>query len=59
MYIYNKDKLGYINSELTMSSSTDFPFWKWHTNNAIIKGWPINSMDSTLIGNFITFRIAK
>lgn len=53
MYIYSKDKLGYINNELTMSSPIDLPFWKWHPNNAIIKGWPINSMDSTLIENFI------
>lgn len=59
MYIYSKDKLGYINNELTMSSPIDLPFWKWHPNNAIIKGWPINSMDSTLIENFIRFRIAK
>ena len=59
MYISDKDKLGYINGELTSPSPTDPSFCKWCTNNAIVKRWLINSMDPTLIGNFIWFPTAK
>ncbi|KAL9445159.1 hypothetical protein AB3S75_018199 [Citrus x aurantiifolia] len=59
MYISGKDKLGYINGELTPPSPTDLSFRKWRTDNAIVKGWLINSMDPTLIGNFIRFPTAK
>lgn len=59
MYISGKDKLGYINGELTQPSLTDPSFHKWRTDNAIVKGWLINSMDPSLIGNFIRFPTAK
>jgi hypothetical protein len=59
MYISGKDKLGYINGELTPPSPTDPSFRKWRTDNAVVKGWLINSMDPTLIGNFIRFPTAK
>ena len=53
MYIFDKDKLGYINNDCPPPPKADPFFRKWRTNNAIIKGWLINSMDPTLIGNFI------
>ena len=59
MYVSGKEKLGYINGDLPQPSSTDPSFHKWCTNNAIVKGWLINSMDSSLIGNFIRFPTAK
>jgi hypothetical protein len=59
MYISGKDKLGYINGELTQPSPTNPSFRKWRTDNAIVKGWLINSMDPALIGNFIRFPTAK
>ncbi|GAU12881.1 hypothetical protein TSUD_73680 [Trifolium subterraneum] len=59
MYISGKDMLGYINGELPQPSSTDPCFPKWRTENAIVKGWLINSMDTSLIGNFIQFPTAK
>ena len=59
MYISGKDKLGYINDELTQPSPTNPSFRKWHTDNAIVKGWLINSMDPALIDNFIRFPTAK
>ena len=34
-------------------------FWKWSTDNAIVKGWLINSMDPSLIRNFIRFPMGK
>lgn len=55
MYISSKDKLGDINGELTPPSPTDPSFHKWCTNNAIVKCWLINFMDSALIGNFFAF----
>ncbi|MCI04263.1 hypothetical protein A2U01_0025309, partial [Trifolium medium] len=59
MYISGKDKLGYINGDLPQPLSTDPGFRKWRTENAIVKGWLINSMDTSLIGNFIRFPTAK
>jgi hypothetical protein len=59
MYISGKDKLGYINGDLPQPPTTDPSFRKWRTDNAIVKGWLINSMDSSLIGNFIRFPTAK
>ncbi|KAH7861892.1 hypothetical protein Vadar_032267 [Vaccinium darrowii] len=59
MYISGKDKLGYINGDLPQPSQTDLTFRKWRTENAIVKGWLINSMDPSLISNFIRFPTAK
>ena len=59
MYISGKDKLGYINGDFPKPSSTSASFQKWHADNAIVKGWFINSMDPLLIGNFIRFPTAK
>lgn len=59
MYISGKDKLGYINGDLPQPPQTDPTFRRWRTDNAIVKGWIINSMDSSLINNFIRFSIAK
>ena len=59
MYISGKDKLGYINGDIPQPPSTDPTFRKWRTDNAIVKGWLINSMDPFLIGNFIRFPTAK
>jgi hypothetical protein len=53
MYISSKDKLGFINGDYLTPSTTDPSFQKWRTDNAIVKGWLINSMDPTLIENFI------
>lgn len=59
IYISEKDKLGYLNGDSPPPSQIDPTFWKWRTENAIVKSWSINSMDPTLIGNFIRFSIAK
>ena len=53
MYIAGKDKLGYILGNTPQSESTDPAFQKWITENAIVKGWLINSMKPSLIGNLI------
>ena len=59
MYISSKDKLGYINEDLPQPLEIDQLFQKWQTKNAIVKGWLINSMESSLVGNFIRFLTAK
>ncbi|PNX58860.1 hypothetical protein L195_g059398, partial [Trifolium pratense] len=59
MYISGKDKLGYINGELPQPPQTDPTFRRWRTDNATVKGWIINSLDSSLISNFIRFSTAK
>ena len=59
MYISSKDKLGYINEDLPQPLEIDQLFQKWQTKNAIVKGWLINSMESSSVGNFIRFLTAK
>ncbi|KAG6768521.1 hypothetical protein POTOM_027442 [Populus tomentosa] len=59
MYISGKDKLGYINGDLPQPELNDPTFRRWRTENSIVKGWLINSMDPSLVGNFIRFPTAK
>ena len=59
MYISGKDKLGYINGDFLQPEPTDPTFRRWRAENAIVKGWLINSMDLALINNFIRFPTAK
>ncbi|RVW79171.1 Retrovirus-related Pol polyprotein from transposon TNT 1-94 [Vitis vinifera] len=59
MYISGKDKLGYNNGDFLQPEPTDPTFRRWRAENAIVKGWLINSMDLTLINNFIRFPTAK
>ena len=58
MYISGKDKLGYINGDLPEFLQIDPAFKKWRTENAMVKGWFINSMDLKLVSNFIRFLMA-
>ena len=55
MFCSGKDKLRFIKSDLPQPSQTDPIFWKWHTDNAILKGRLIDSLDPLLISNFIRF----
>jgi hypothetical protein len=59
MYISCKDKLGYINGDLPQPLETDSAFCKWRTENSIMKGWLINSMDQSLVIIFIRFPTVK
>lgn len=59
MYISGKDKLGYINGDITQPPTTEPTWRKWRTENSVVKGWLINSMEPGLIGNFIRFPTAK
>jgi hypothetical protein len=45
IYISGKDKLGYINGDYPQPPKTNPFFRKWRTENAMVKGWLINSMD--------------
>ncbi|KAI5319025.1 hypothetical protein L3X38_038733 [Prunus dulcis] len=59
LYISGKDKLGYINDDLPQPPSTAPTFPRWRTENSIVKGWLINSLEQSLIGNFIRFPMTK
>jgi hypothetical protein len=59
MYISGKDKLGHINADLPQPQQTDQTFRKWRTENTVVKGWLINSMNPKLVSNLIRFSIAK
>ncbi|KAJ8634408.1 hypothetical protein MRB53_027744 [Persea americana] len=59
MYISGKDKLGYINGDYPYPPETNPSFRKWRTENAMVKGWLINSMDHSLVVNFIRYPTTK
>ena len=44
MYIAGKDRLRYILGDTPQPEPTDAAFRKWRTENAVVKGWLINSM---------------
>ena len=59
MYISGKDKLGYINGDYPQPPETDPIFQKWRTENAMVKGWLISSMNQSLVVNFIRYPTVK
>ena len=59
MYIAGNDKLRYILGDNPQPEPTDPAFRKWRTENAVVKGWLINSMESSLINNFIRYPTAQ
>ncbi|MDD0148709.1 hypothetical protein PSY31_23775, partial [Shigella flexneri] len=52
-FLAGKDKLGYINGDISMPAETDPNFRKWRVENAVVKGWITNSLDPTLLGDFM------
>ncbi|KAM2948537.1 hypothetical protein FF1_035533 [Malus domestica] len=59
MFVAGKDKLGYLFGS-NPQPSTDYPaFTKWRTENTIVKGWVINSMEPNWIGYFLRLPTAK
>ena len=59
MYISGKDKLGYINRDSPQPPEINHLLRRWRIENVIVKGWLINSMDPSLIANFIRFPTVK
>ena len=53
IFISGRDKLGYINGDLPQPEPHDPTFRRWKTENSIVKGWLIGSMDPSLVSNFI------
>lgn len=52
-------QIGFFNGELPQPSPTDPTFRQWRTEDSIVKGWLRNSMDRSLIGNFVRLPTAK
>ena len=59
MYIAEKDKLGYISGDTPQLETTELAFRKWRMESAIVKGWLINSIEPSLICNFIRYPTAQ
>ena len=55
----SKNKLGYILDDTPQPEPTNPAFRKWSTENVVVKGWLINSMEPFLIGNFIRYPTTK
>ncbi|XP_070660512.1 uncharacterized protein [Malus domestica] len=59
MFVVGKDKLGYLFGSNPQPPIDDPAFTKWRTENAIMKGWLINSMEPNLIGYSIQLPTTK
>jgi gag-polypeptide of LTR copia-type len=59
MKLSGRDKLGYINGSITRPSETDVNYRKWHMEDPLVKDYLINSMDPSLVDNFLSFSTAK
>jgi hypothetical protein len=53
MFISGKDKLIYMNDDLPQLEPNDPSFRRWRTENSVVKGWLIGSMNPSLVSNFI------
>lgn len=53
IYIQGKDKLEYLTREKEMSSQSESSYRKWKTENAIIKGWLLNSMTPEISEHYL------
>jgi hypothetical protein len=49
MFISGRDKLGLITDEIRQPILTGPTYSKWRVENAIVKGWVINSLTPDLI----------
>ena len=59
MKLAGRDKLGYIDGTNPQPSSTNANYRRWSVDDSIVKDFLINSMDSSLIGNFLSYSTAK
>lgn len=59
MHIASREKLGHIDGTM-IQPKTDAPEYKrWKTDDVVVKSWLINSLDESLIGDFIRYPTAK
>jgi GAG-pre-integrase domain/Integrase core domain/gag-polypeptide of LTR copia-type len=54
-----KDKLGYIDGSTPKPLATDIQYRKWQMEDSSVKDYIIESMDPSLVGNFLPFSTAK
>jgi hypothetical protein len=59
MQLASRDKTGYIDGSLPPPNPSDALYRKWKLEDSTVKGWLINSMEQTLISNFIRFPSAR
>lgn len=59
MFVTSKDKLGYLFGSCPQPLTSNPTYTRWRTENTIVKGWLINSMEPNLIGYFIRLPTAK
>ncbi|XP_078161806.1 uncharacterized protein LOC144557152 [Carex rostrata] len=59
MYVKGRDKMKHINGNPPPPPSTDSLFLRWDIDDAVVKGWLINSLDQKLQSTFIQYPTAK
>ncbi|XP_078161983.1 uncharacterized protein LOC144557297 [Carex rostrata] len=59
MKLAGRDKLGYIDGTNSQPPPTNENYRRWLVDDSIVKDFLINSMDSSLIGNFLSYSTAK
>lgn len=54
-----KEKFGYVNGDRDEPASSDTGYPRWKAENAQVKNWLLNSMEPSLIGNYVHHTSAK
>lgn len=59
IYLDSKKKLGYINGKTNKPMEDDIEFEKWHTEDAMVRNWLLNSLEPVHLGNFVSLPTTK
>jgi gag-polypeptide of LTR copia-type len=59
MYIHGKERMKHLMGEPILPSITEPSYQKWVTDDVVVKGWLINSLESQLRGSYIRYTTAK
>jgi GAG-pre-integrase domain len=59
LYVKGRDKMKHLTGDPAPPQSTEPTYQKWDTDDSVVKGWLINSLDPRLRANFIRYPTAK
>jgi gag-polypeptide of LTR copia-type len=59
VYLSSKKKMGYITGAIKRPNEADDDYEKWHTEDAMVRNWLLNSLEPSHLANFVGLRTAK
>lgn len=59
MYVRGREKLRHLTGEPAPPAITDAAYHRWATDDVVVKGWLISSLETRLRGNYIGYPTAR